>query len=145
MSTFQKKIAGEIFFRVEFFLGDFFLTPFPFDFFVALVKRLSVRGPLKNVIKKFYGVVRLIFFPLTDFFLGRFWAFLDEGNSKTRLKKTRHRTCTKVQSWPNKVPTYIGCFFFNFVSAAPCYALSTASKKSSVAPSEYERSPKIPV
>jgi hypothetical protein len=37
------------------------------------------------VIKKFYGVVRLIFFPLTDFFLGRFWAFLDEGNSKTRL------------------------------------------------------------
>ena len=64
------------------------------------------------MIKKFYGVVRLIFFPLTDFFLGRFWAFLDEGNSKTRLKKSRHRTCTKVQSWPNKVRTYIGFLFF---------------------------------
>jgi hypothetical protein len=69
------------------------------------------------VIKKFYGVVRLIPPPLTDFFLGRFWAFLDEGNSKTRLKKSRHRTCTKVmkvQSWPNKVRTYIGCLFLFF-------------------------------
>jgi hypothetical protein len=64
----SKKITGEIFFRV------------------ALVQRLSVRGTQKRD-KKFYGVVRLIFFPLTDFFLGRFWAFLDEGNSKTRLKK----------------------------------------------------------
>jgi hypothetical protein len=40
-----------------------------------------------------------------------FWAFLDKGNSKTRLKKTRHRACTKVQSWPNKVRTYIFFFF----------------------------------
>jgi hypothetical protein len=49
MSTFQKKNhRGNIFSGGNFFLGDFFLTPFPFDFFVALVKRLSVRGTQKR-------------------------------------------------------------------------------------------------
>jgi hypothetical protein len=42
LSTFPKKSPG------NFFLGDFFLTSFPFDFFVALVKRLSVRGTQKR-------------------------------------------------------------------------------------------------
>jgi hypothetical protein len=57
-----------------------------FFFFVALVKRLSVRGTKKNVTILFLRGRASIFFPLSIFLL-RFWAFLDEGNSKTRLKK----------------------------------------------------------
>jgi hypothetical protein len=41
----SKKIAGEIIFRGGgIFFRVIFLTSFPFDFFVALVKRLPVRG-----------------------------------------------------------------------------------------------------
>jgi hypothetical protein len=45
-----------------------FVTSFPFDFLVALVKRLSVRGTQRRD-KKYCGVVRLIFFPLPIFFI----------------------------------------------------------------------------
>jgi hypothetical protein len=79
---------------------------------VALVKRLSVRGTQKRDKKSFTGRAS-IFFPLT-IFLVRFWAFLDKGNSKTRLKKSRLRTCTKVHSGPNKARTYIGWLGFFF-------------------------------
>jgi hypothetical protein len=54
-------------------------------------------------------VVRLIFFPCR-FFCGRFWAFLDEGDSKTRLKKTRNRTSQNF--WANKVRAFIAFSFF---------------------------------
>jgi hypothetical protein len=88
----SKRLAGEIFFRGEIFFPGIFLTFFLSDFFVALVKRLSVRGTQKRDKKMCCGVVRLIFFPHADFLLLRFWAFRDKGNSKTRLKQTRHRT-----------------------------------------------------
>ena len=91
------------------------------------------------MIKKFYGVVRLIFSPLTDFFLVRFWAFLDKGNSKTRLKKSRHRTCTKSQIRPNKVRTYIGFIFFSF-SAAP-WQLASGSSRPGTAPEPRNKGP----
>jgi hypothetical protein len=42
LSAFQKKSPG------DFFAGCFVLTFFPFDFFVALGKRLSVRGTQKR-------------------------------------------------------------------------------------------------
>ena len=53
-------VSGGLFFSGGIFLGDFFsggffLTPFPFDFFVALVKRLSVRGTQKRDKKSFTG------------------------------------------------------------------------------------------
>jgi hypothetical protein len=62
----SKKITGEI------FLGDFFLllTPFPFDFFVALVKRLSVRGTQKRDKKVLRGRASN-FFPPYRFFFSR--------------------------------------------------------------------------
>jgi hypothetical protein len=34
------------------------------------------------------------------FFLVRFWAFLGEGSSKTRLKKYRKKNLTPVLFWP---------------------------------------------
>jgi hypothetical protein len=83
MSTFQKKSPGKYFRGENLFWVIFFLTSLPFGFFVALVKRLSVRGTQKRDNKVLRGRASNSF-PLTDFFLGRFWAFLDEGNSKTR-------------------------------------------------------------
>jgi hypothetical protein len=130
--SFKKNHRGNIFSGGIFFLDDFFKLLFLSIFVVALVKRLSVRGTQKRDKKVLRGRASN-FFPPYRFFLGRFWAFLDEGNSKTRLKKSRHRTCTKAQSWPNKVRTYIGCFFFNFFSAAPC-AVSLLHKKRPTAP-----------
>jgi hypothetical protein len=55
LSTFQKKSPGKYFFGRNFFSGCFFLTSFPFDFFVALVKRLSVRGTQKRDKKVLWG------------------------------------------------------------------------------------------
>ena len=74
---------GNIFSGGKLFVGDFFLTSFPFDFFVALVKRLSVRGFQRRDKKVLRGRASN-FFPPCRFFLLRFWAFLDKGNSKTR-------------------------------------------------------------
>jgi hypothetical protein len=55
LSAFPKNHRGNIFSGGEFFLGDFVLTPFPFDFFVALVKSLSVKGTQKRDKKSFTG------------------------------------------------------------------------------------------
>jgi hypothetical protein len=49
LNPFQKNQRGNI------FSGGFFLTSFSFDFFVALVKRLSVRGTQKRDKKSFTG------------------------------------------------------------------------------------------
>ena len=57
-----KKITGGIFFREV-----SFSPPFPFDFFVALVKRLSVRGTQKRDKKVLRGRASN-FFPPYDFF-----------------------------------------------------------------------------
>ena len=74
------------------------------------------------MIKKYCGVVRLIFFPLADFFYCVFGRFSIRGTQKRDKKKSRHRTWRKVQSWPNKARTYISCFFgrfWVFFSVAP--------------------------
>jgi hypothetical protein len=90
LSAFQKNSPGKWFFGG----GDFFWTFFSIEFFVALVKRLSVREKKKNVIKNVLRGRASKFFPLADFFnCGlAFGAFLDKGNSEMRLKKSRHRT-----------------------------------------------------
>jgi hypothetical protein len=68
LSTFQKKKPGKYFFRGKiFFLGDF-STFFPFDFFVALVKRLSVRGTQKRDKKVLGGRASISPPPLPIFF-----------------------------------------------------------------------------
>jgi hypothetical protein len=72
------------------------------------------------VMKKYCGVVRLICFPLPFFFNCVFGRFSIRGTQKRDKKNhviRRHRTCTKVQSWPNKVCTYIVIIIF---SVAPC-------------------------
>jgi hypothetical protein len=67
---------------------------------LALVKRLSVRGTQKRDEKCFTGRAS-DFFPCR-FFLLRFWAFLDKGNSKTRLKKiTKSRVYKKSPGQTN--------------------------------------------
>jgi hypothetical protein len=56
LSTFQKNSPGKYFFGFRgVFSGVFFLTFFSFVFFVALVKRLSVRGTQKRGKKCFAG------------------------------------------------------------------------------------------
>jgi hypothetical protein len=95
LSTFPKNHRGNIFeeefvFRVDFFPHFFF----NFDFFVALVKRLSVRGTQKRDKKCFAGLCVYIFL-LAGFVLLRFWAFLDQGNSKTQLKKKSRSRASK--------------------------------------------------
>jgi hypothetical protein len=55
LSTCQKKSPGKYFFKGGFFSGWIFPTSFSFDFFVALVKRLSVRGTQKRDKKCFAG------------------------------------------------------------------------------------------
>jgi hypothetical protein len=68
----SKKNTGEIFFPgEEFFLGDF-STFFPFDFFVALVKRLSVMRGTQKRDKKVLGGRASIFFPPYRFFFSAF-------------------------------------------------------------------------
>jgi hypothetical protein len=51
----KKNHRGNIFFGGGSFFWVNFSTPFPFDFFVALVKRLSVRGTQKRDKKSFTG------------------------------------------------------------------------------------------
>ena len=100
--TREKNCTGEIFF------AGGFSTFFPFDFFVALVKRLSVRGTQKRD-KKVLGGRASIFFPPYRFFLVRFWAFLDKGNSKTRLKKSRNRTSKTIPGQIKDVRIFFFC------------------------------------
>jgi hypothetical protein len=58
LSTLSKTSPGNLF-SGDFFPGGFLLLPFLSAFFVALVKRLSVRGTQKRNVF-FYGVVRVI-------------------------------------------------------------------------------------
>jgi hypothetical protein len=83
VSAFPKKSPGKCFSGVIFFSGWIVFTFFSFDFFCALVKRLSVKGTQRRDNKYF-----------DDKYFGRFvsclfGAFLDKGSSKTRLKKIR--------------------------------------------------------
>jgi hypothetical protein len=62
---FKKKSPGNIF--SIFFPGDLFLTSFSFVFFVALVKRLSVRGTQRRDEKVLRGRASNLF-PFAVFF-----------------------------------------------------------------------------
>jgi hypothetical protein len=82
LSTFHKNSPGKYFFGGGFFFRVDFLTFFPFDFFVALVKRLSVRETQKRDKKTFCEVVRLNFSPLPIFFYCVFGHFSISGAQK---------------------------------------------------------------
>jgi hypothetical protein len=84
--TRGNKNTREIFFR-----GGIIFTFSLSTFFIALVKRLSVRRTQKCDYKCLRGRASKIF-PLFDFLVLHFWAFLDKGNKKIA---SRNRTSKK--------------------------------------------------
>jgi hypothetical protein len=64
----SKKSPGKYFFGGGGNFWVIFLTSFPFDFFVALVERLSVRGTQKRDKKSFTGSCVYFFSPVPIFF-----------------------------------------------------------------------------
>jgi hypothetical protein len=83
---------------------------------MGVQKHYKKRFAKKIVSKSFYKKIdqksKTDFF---SFFLSRWWAFLGEGSSKTRLKKYRKINLTLVLFWPLTHPPTTGVTDFFFI------------------------------